>query len=126
MESKDRLIMDIFRFVAVVIILFCSCSESSKSKTNIISQDSLVKIIIDMHLADAILLNPLVQSKISDVSSNKLYHSVLQKYNITKERFVESIKFYAENPVVLDSIYDKVIEQLNIIEIRGYKDSILK
>ncbi len=77
-----------------------------------------------MHLSDAILLNPIVQSKISDISSNQLYHTVLKKHNIKKERFIESINFYAETPEVLDSIYDKVIEQLNIIEIKGYKDSL--
>lgn len=105
-------------------MFFCSCSESSKNVSHVIPRDSLINIIVDMHIADAVLLNPLVQSKISDVSSNQLYHSVLEKYGITKSRFIESMKYYAENPLVLDSIYYNVIEKLNIIEIQGYKDTI--
>lgn len=120
MESKNRLVI-----VFLVITLFFSCSRKQKEiPAEIIQKDSLVNIIVDLHLADAVLLNPLAQSKISDISSNRLYNTVLDKYNITRERFNKSINYYAETPAVLDSIYDKVIEQLSLIESKGYNDSL--
>ncbi|GAB4448161.1 MAG: hypothetical protein Fur0028_03190 [Bacteroidales bacterium] len=120
MESKNRLVVIFLAFS-----LLFSCSRKQKEiPSEIIQQDSLVNIIVDIHLADAILLNPLTQSKISDISSNRLYKTVLDKYGISRERFNKSIDFYAETPAVLDSIYDKVIEQLSLIESKGYNDSL--
>ena len=121
MESKNRLVIVFF----VVVTLLFSCNKKQKEiPAEIIQKDSMVNIIVDLHLADAILLNPLTQSKISDISSNRLYKTVLDKYNITRERFNKSIDYYAETPAVLDSIYDKVIEQLSLIESKGYNDSL--
>ncbi|NSW45753.1 MAG: DUF4296 domain-containing protein [Bacteroidales bacterium] len=108
-----------------MVLLSCNRS-SSKITTDVISKDSMVSIIADLHLADAILLNTNVQSKISDISSNRLYKTVLDKYNITRERFNRSINFYAENPRLLDSLYDKVIERLSLIESMGYSDTLQK
>lgn len=121
MESKNRLIL----FFLLANILFVTCKRhQSVVSEEIIPKDSLINIIVDLHLADAILLNPITQSKISDISSNRLYKTVLDKYGITKERFNNSINFFAETPIVLDSIYDKVIEKLSIIESKGYNDSL--
>jgi len=121
MESKNRIIVLFF-----LLIIVNSCKhDSNKPPVGIIPKDSMVSIIADLHLADAVLLNANVQSKISDISSNRLYKTVLDKYGITRERFNRSIDFYAENPVVLDSMYDKVIEKLSLIESKGYNDSLL-
>lgn len=122
MESKNRLAILLF----LAIILFISCNrKQGVVSAEIIPKDSLINIIVDLHLADAILINSVTQSKISDISSNHLYKSVLNKYEITKERFDSSIIFYSENPIVLDSIYDKVIEKLSMIESNGYNDSLM-
>lgn len=122
MESKNRLAILLF----LAIILFLSCNRKrGVVSSEIIPKDSLINIIVDLHLADAVLLNPITQSKISDISSNRLYKTVLNKYGITRARFNTSINFYAETPIVLDSIYDKVIEKLSIIESKGYNDSLL-
>lgn len=122
MESKNRLAILFF----LVNILFISCNRKQGVVTaEIIPKDSLINIIVDLHLADAVLLNPITQSKISDISSNRLYKTILNKYGISRERFNNSINFYAETPIVLDSIYDKVIEKLSMIESKGYSDSLL-
>lgn len=111
-------------FFAFVVLFIFSCSNSKQPPTDIIPRDTLISVIVDMHIADVILLNPNVQSKISDISSNKLYQTVLNKYNITRERFNKSMDYYANNPEVLDSIYDIVIERLNLIESEGRTDSL--
>lgn len=122
MESKNRLVIPLF----LTIIFFISCNrKQGVVPAEIIPKDSLINIIVDLHIADAVLLNPITQSKISDISSNLLYKKVLNKYAITRERFNTSINFYAETPIVLDSIYDKVIEKLSLIESNGYNDSLM-
>lgn len=111
-------------FFALLVLFVISCSNSQQPPSDIIPRDTLISVIVDMHIADVILLNPNVQSKISDISSNQLYQSILNKYNINKERFNKSMNYYANNPEVLDSIYDIVIERLNLIESQGHTDSL--
>ncbi len=116
---------NIKQIVFVTLVVFgLSCSTKSQAPEQLIPKDSMVNVIVDLHLADAILLNPMVQSKISDVSSNKLYETVMNKHRITRQQFNESLEYYAKDPKVLDSIYDVVIEKLNMIESLGYRDSI--
>jgi len=122
MESQNRIIVIFF---ILMVLLSCN-NSSSKIPTDVISRDSMISIIADLHLADAILLNTNVQSKISNISSNYIYKKVLDKYKITKQRFDYSINYYAENPSLLDSLYYKVIERLSLIESMGYSDSLSK
>lgn len=122
MESQNRLALT---FIFLVVLLFSCKQKQVGLPDGIIPKDSLINIVVDLHLADAILLNPNVQSKISDISSNRLYRTVLEKYSISRERFDKSINYYAETPVILDSIYDKVIEKLSLIESKGYSDSLM-
>jgi hypothetical protein len=118
MQSKSRI-----TGLLLILFLLSSCHHKNQLPRDIIPNDSLVCIIVDLHLADAVLLNQNTQSKISDISSNALYQSVLTKYHITKERFVNSMNYFAEKPEVLDSIYDKVIERLSLIQSKGYDKS---
>ncbi len=119
MESKNRIIE-----LLLIFSFFISCHSTEPTPANIIPKDSLVNIIVDLHLADAVLLNPKTQSKISTVPSNELYQTVLKKYHLRKERFIQSMNYYAEKPDVLDSVYYDVIEHLSLIQSNGYKDTL--
>ncbi len=111
-------------FLVFFVLFLFSCSNNRPSSSNIIPRDTLISLIVDLHIADVILLNPNVQSKISDISSNKLYQTILNNYHISKERFKKSMDYYASSPETLDSIYDIVIERLNLIESRWLTDSL--
>lgn len=119
MESKIRL-------VALFSILFLfSCKQNStKIPKEVISRDSMINIMVEIHLADAVLQNPMTQSKIGDIPSNNLYKAIMKKYHTNKERFDKSMDFYSDNPLMLDSMYDSVIEKLSLIQSIGYKDSL--
>ncbi len=119
MESKVRLAA-----LFGLILLFSCKQKTTEIPEGIISRDSMINIMVDIHLADAVLLNPMTQSKIGDIPSNNLYKSVMDKYHIKKERFDKSMGFYSDNPVMLDSMYDGVIEKLSMIQSVGYKDSL--
>jgi hypothetical protein len=80
--------------------------------------------MVDLHLADAILQYQNVQSKIADISSNTIYNVVLKKYHVNKERFTETIRYYSNYPDSLNAIYDKVIEKLTLIDLKGYPDTL--
>ncbi|MGQ9845911.1 MAG: DUF4296 domain-containing protein [Bacteroidales bacterium] len=119
MESKIRLVA-----LCSTLFLFSCKQNSTEIPEGVISRDSMINIIVDLHLVDAVLQNPMTQSKVGDIPSNNLYKAVMKKYHISKERFDKSMDFYSDNPVMLDSMYDSVIEKLSLIQSLGYKDSL--
>jgi len=104
--------MKFLKFLPFAIFLF-GCSKNNLSG-KLISQDTIVEIISDIHLGDAILLNPGIQSKPFKVNSEKYYNAILAKHNVTKEQFEENIKYYTSDTAKMKSIYDNVIKNLSI------------
>jgi len=100
--------------IGLIIILF-GCSNNNVPK-DLIPEDSLVLIIVDMHLADAILIEPSVQQKQFVINKTKFYNVVLDKHSITKEEFQKNIDYYSNNPEQFNKVYEKVIEELTILQ----------
>jgi hypothetical protein len=100
----------------VLILYFFGCSNDNNVPKGLLSEDSLVRIIVDMHLADAILIDPLVQQKQFVINKTKFYNAVLKKHCLTKEEFQKNINFYSDNPDRFDKVYEKVIEELTILQ----------
>ena len=51
-------------------------------------------------------------------SVDNYYAEVFEKYNTDKEIFDKSMQFYAKQPVILDSIYSKVLDELLEMEVK--------
>jgi hypothetical protein len=100
-----------------VLLLFSSgCTNKKPIPSDMLPEDTLVNIIVDMHLGDAILLQPNVQSLPYVINKQEYYFSILKKHSITKEIFEKNINFYANHPEEYDLIYEKVIEELSTIQ----------
>ena len=72
----------------------------------------LQEILSEIHLAQAASSNAILSD--SSIYTNKEYvNYILQKHNIQRNDFLKSMKFYTENPVLLEEVYDSVITQLS-------------
>lgn len=98
------------------IILSCNII-TNKTDDNIIPRDSMVQIITEIHLADAVLNNAQNNGYIEPDSTPKYYSEILKKHNITKEKFDRSIKHYVDQLEEFDNMYDEVIAKLNLKQI---------
>jgi len=76
----------------------------------------MVLVLVDMHLAEAVLLDNQMKNKDSVQTSQLYFESIFAKYKISRPQFDESMKFYAKNPDLLNEIYDKVFEQLTTMQ----------
>jgi len=103
-------------FLMGLILFFFGCSNNNPVPKDIIPEDSLIRIIVDMHLADAILIEPSVQQKQMVINKSKFYNAVLNKHAVTKDKFQESLNYYSDNLEKFDSIYERVIEELTVIQ----------
>ena len=92
-----------------------------------ISADTLVVVLTDLHLVEAYYASP----RISGVNTPSLpqtrdnatrgYADVLHRHGLTTEEFESSFDYYYRRPVELDSIYKRVITQLDTLQVRSYR-----
>ena len=81
-----------------------------------VKQDSLVSLLVDIHLADALLNKEKKPHAEKYEDALKLYPSVFLKHNIDRAVFDSTIKFYVKYPEQFSKIYDDVIRELSILE----------
>ena len=100
------------------LLLFFGCTQKIETVVippeNLISQDQMVDIVVDLLIYDAIMVKK--QKKNSkDLDSTKYYlhNSIMEKYNITRERFDASFNYYAHDLKVMDGIYAEAITKLS-------------
>ncbi len=101
----------------IAVILF-SCSEKKAMPTpdNLISIDSMVPILIDIHIADALLSDIRLHDKDLRDSTRSYYNYVFKKHEISRMQFDSSMRYYGESPKILLDIYDEVLKQMSITE----------
>lgn len=95
-----------------ILFLITSCSESAvKIPDDIIPKDSMVFIMMDIHIAEA-GIKTLPNDSIN-LNSKTYYEFIYKKHSITEEKFQKSLRFYTYNPELLQEIYVKMAEEMS-------------
>lgn len=96
-------------------VLFSNCDSfySEDKPKNLISTDTMVRILYDVAIMDGIrgtvTINPIFQN-----AFNATY--IYNKYNIDSLQLSESERYYASNPIKYHRIHRRVIFRLERIE----------
>lgn len=94
-----------------------ACNERDiKKPEDLISQKKVIKMLADIHLAEAMSRH---QSEIPDslrLSSTDLFYSVLKKYDVPDSIFVRSVIYYSSLPRNYEQIYNDVLNTLKTTE----------
>ncbi len=94
------------------------CTQKIEQKPvrpiDLISRDSMIDILTDFEIYDALMMTIQKKDRIH-YEYDKLYYynSILEKYNITNDRFQQSYTYYEEDENQLDAIYDDVLTKLS-------------
>ncbi len=111
----------IILLVITGIVIFSNCTKSLKSKSNepvdLIPRDTMVNIIADLRLMDAMIV--IKQRKGNSAINNLKYYlnnSIMNKYNITRPQFDSSFYYYERDLKVLDGIYADAITKLTMMK----------
>lgn len=83
---------------------------------SVISFDSMVNITCDIHLAEALASESRQDSVPKDERLKVYYGEIFHLYNISSERYKRSYDYYVAHPVLMQEIYAKVTDKLNILE----------
>ena len=94
-----------------LIIAGASCSRQTRS-ADIIDEEKMVSLLVETHLADALLAkDPATVDQKRD-KALYVYPSVLEKYGITRAQMDSSVAYYIRNPKIFVRIYDKTVKVL--------------
>ena len=95
------------------LLLFIAACDQKKAPKGIIENKKMVAVLTDVHLVDAyISLIPYNDSVLKQQSS-KYYKAIYKKYKISQRDFDKSVKYYSQQPKVLDSMYSQVSANLS-------------
>ena len=89
--------------------IFMSCQQAP---SHVIPQGEMEEILIDIHLAEAILQDNTTNFNRS-TDREALYESVFRKHNITRHQFDTSLYWYGMNSEQYVKIYDRLIKRLD-------------
>jgi hypothetical protein len=93
------------------LMVFISCTNQKHQK--IIPRKDLISLMVDLHIADAMALNYIINEQFGGLDSTLLYNAVLEAHGYTKGQFVNTIKYYTQEPEKLIKIYDEVFTILS-------------
>ena len=110
----------------MVLFFLSSCTQKVDNiltpPDDLIPRDEMVDIIVDMHIYDAIMVTNQKKSKKPHESKYYFYKSVMEKHNITKEKFERNFEYYHQDIDVMDEIYADVITKLSKMQSEAQRE----
>ena len=92
--------------------LFACSKKKTTIPEGILPMRELQQVLTEIHLAQSASGNAVMSD--SSIYTNKEYvNYILKQHDLKREDFLKSMKFYTENPDLLEEVYDSVITQLS-------------
>ncbi len=115
---KDKYRTGLSLWIGILaLIVFNACTPDEKEVTipeGLIPRDTLLPLLVDIHLADAYLS----QNRLPKKSKNRnvFYAGITRKYGYERAVFDSTIRFLATQPKLYQDIYEEVINELSMIK----------
>ena len=108
----------LLRFTVFLLIIqfFFGCSTAKKNKSDVIDEDTFVDVLVDIHLADAILNAHRYKVNRDSAKIHLFYNDVLIKHNVTQKQIQNTINYYTNHPKKFEKIYNRVSEKMVKLE----------
>ncbi len=108
-----RTLLNTILFFTILLSTACNSPEPQVViPSNMISEDSMVRILVDVHLVEASINMGLLNNPVNPTQTDKIY-PVFKKHSITRQQYDSSLNFYSSNPQLLNKIYERVIANLS-------------
>lgn len=97
-----------FIFFGGIILMACN---TNKVPDKVIPKDKMVNVLVDMHIADAVLSKVRNQDTMLMMASSKYYY-IFKKYSIDSAKFTNSLKYYYFELDEFNELYKQVLDTL--------------
>jgi hypothetical protein len=99
-------------FFSVTVIL-SACK--GKTDTSIIQHDQMISLLTDMLIVDGSMYNTVSQNADTLYKYGTARYLLVFKHHHTDSvQFRKSLKYYAQQPAMLEAMYDKIIDNLKL------------
>ena len=106
--------IQIFLFVLLAAV-GCKKADVVTPPENLIPENEMVSLLTDIHLVEGARTGLIIMGD-SALAVKDYYHAYFQKYNVSQAQFDSSFIYYSKLPEQFDLMYEKVIENLSVIE----------
>ena len=80
---------------------------------DLIARDSMIVILADIHIADAVADQKFGQDKPNRAFTNAVQQRIYENHHITAPQFKTSYKYYESHPALMDKMYDQIITEIS-------------
>jgi hypothetical protein len=99
-------------FPLAVALLLASCGDGRPS--GILSESEIVPVLKDLHIGYAGIDLTIPDAKLREPRYAEINQVVFDKHKVDEKVFFESYEYYQQNPRLMDTIYNAVINSLNL------------
>ena len=98
----------------IILLAIASCGVGKNTiPKEVMDKRVMVPILVDIHLADAIIEKRSSIEKPDTAMTQNIYQQIFQAHHITRNQFYNSYHFYETHPVILNELYAEVITELS-------------
>lgn len=108
-------------FLLINVIVGFGCSQTLKNE-DVIPPAKMTELLIDIHILEARVDKLRLPNDSAFAIYNTLEKEIFDQNDLTKLEYERSYQHYLSNPKQLDQIYAVVVDSLNVIQKRGYKE----
>ncbi|MEZ4938916.1 MAG: DUF4296 domain-containing protein [Crocinitomicaceae bacterium] len=102
----------------LVFFIFSACrEEKEKTPENLIPQEEFTSLLVDIQLMESYCLDTYVRP---DIYNELLQHSIdslLKVKGRNIQEYETSFDYYAQHPQIMFQIYEKVLEEINTMQV---------
>lgn len=105
-------------FILFSLFLFSCTNENLQEfmeEENLLSPDQMIEILTDVHIVEGAKIGRKIMG--DTLLMDDYYNKVFAKHSINKIMFEENFRYYSSEPKKMDAIYEKVVENLNHLQI---------
>lgn len=101
-----------------MLCLMVAC-ENERMSEALLSEDTMVKVLIDIHMTEGIASALPISYDSSQVLYSLMEKEVFLKHEVADSVFTQSMRYYLQYPAVMDQIYARVVDSLVVRESSG-------
>ncbi len=106
-------VLPIYLTLSVILLFLLGCEGGEREvPEDKIRPERMEEILLDFHVAEAISGKGGGPVSRRSMLREDLQIEILERYGLDKETFFDSYQYYLEHPVLLDSIYSRLIRTL--------------
>ena len=99
--------------IALLTLVGCSHMGNGGRPADVIAPDSMVQIMADIHIADAVADQKFGTDKPNRGFTNAMYTRIYELHHITAAQYKASFTYYETHPAAMDKVYEQVITEIS-------------